>query len=133
MPLKTLFSNYICANLSEMQLLMRKHKYDLFLLFLFIIIAVFINYFYPMPEFSWDGNYYVTYSAKLSPSIRPMGYPLFLKALYFLSHSIHFVVFIQYLLYFISIFLLLKTVVAFYPVSNAAGCALGIKQAHKSF
>ncbi|RYD53468.1 MAG: hypothetical protein EOP52_04865 [Sphingobacteriales bacterium] len=66
-------------------------------------------YCYPMPQISWDSNYYVWQSVHLPPSVRPIGYALFLRIVYAFSTSIYLIEALQFLLYSGSGLLLIYT------------------------
>ena len=103
-----------------------KFRYDIILLAIFIIACALIEYCYPVAQFSWDGNYYVEHSIKLVPDIRPIGYPFFLKILYKISPKLPFVVYSQFFIYFLSIYLFLLVLRKLFDVKNIAFFSLGV-------
>lgn len=100
----------------------RENKYQL-LIFLIVYIALYIILInlYPYPAGISDSGSYVRAASINSPdTYRPFGYSKFLIAIHGLSPSIHFLVFIQFLINAICSLFLLFSVRYFFPVKRKA-------------
>ena len=102
------------------------YKADLFLAITFAVFVAIIKYCYPMPHITWDSDSYINTSRNILPTLRPIGYPVFLSFLYSLSKSISFVVYSQFAFYFCSILFLLKVAKNYWPLSNVQYYLLGV-------
>jgi hypothetical protein len=87
-----------------------KLKIDLLLLGIFLICIAVLTYCYPMPQLTWDSFYYLENAHDFRPSLRPGGYPWFIKNINGVTWSLHLIVACQYLLHFLSIWSFLRVV-----------------------
>lgn len=82
-----------------------------FILLLLNVILFIVYYYvfawlkdaYPLPQISWDSNYYIRSAFNTDYGLRPSGYPYFLGMLYDLSPTLDQVVNAQFILHYISI------------------------------
>lgn len=103
------------------------HNYYHYLLTLagFLVLVVIMQYYYPNPNISWDTEYYLQHSRTGKAGLRPIGYSEFLNYIYNFSRSLSAVVFVQYLLYFLSILSLLAVVNKIFGLSKWLFVLLG--------
>lgn len=90
-----------------MKRFINSYYHHLLLLAGFLVLVVIMQYFYPHPNISWDTEYYLQHSRTGKAGLRPIGYSEFLDYIYTFSTSLKAVVFVQYLLYYLSILSLL--------------------------
>jgi len=69
----------------------------------FAVLYLALKFFFPLPDFFGDSFTYIG-DAMINSDItfRPKGYPIFLMLMHYISGSANFVVFAQYLLFFLS-------------------------------
>lgn len=98
-------------------LLTRRNKDQLLILSaLYLVLYVVLILLYPYPAGISDSGSYVRAAAEnMQDTYRPFGYSRFLIIIHSLSPSIHFLVFIQYIINALSAIFLLFTVKYFYP------------------
>ncbi|OJW96392.1 MAG: hypothetical protein BGO70_01545 [Bacteroidetes bacterium 43-93] len=83
-------------------------------------------YCYPVPQLTWDSFYYVKASVTGDYGIRPAGYAIFLRIVHLFLPDIQGVVYIQFLLHFLSLLFLLRVIKNVFNVSSAIYIVLGL-------
>jgi len=83
---------------------------DLRLAGVYLACIAVITHCYPAAQLTWDGYYYIEISQNFRSSIRPGGYPYFLKLLNSITWSLPLIVTCQYILHFLSIWFFLHVV-----------------------
>lgn len=90
-----------------MQQILRKYYHYITLFTVFVILVIWMQYYYPNPNISWDTDYYIKHARTGNPGLRPAGYSIFLSMLHKIVQSLKLVVAVQYTLYFFSLLALL--------------------------
>lgn len=110
-----------------MKNLIYRFRADIILAGLYLLLYYIVHYYYPTPQLTWDSFYYITQSmGEIKQNIRPTGYPYFLQMLYDIRTSINLVVWVQYLLHFLSVIILLHTLHRVVKLSTIVYLVLGI-------
>lgn len=105
---------------------LKLHYHRYLIVVLYALVVVYMKYNYPNPTIAWDTNYYIAQSITGDAGIRPEGYPVFLNWLYQFSHSLNTVLVVQYLLYFLSIVVLLEVFVRVFRINRLLYIILGV-------
>src|SRR4051812_24563727 len=87
-----------------------KFKMDLRLAGIYLMAIAVIVHCYPAAQLTWDSYYYIEISQNFRPSIRPWGYPFFLKLLNSIRWSMPLILTCQYVLNFLSLWFFLQVV-----------------------
>lgn len=101
-------------------------KADIILLLIYVVCGAIVMYCYPVPQLTWDSFYYVRASITGDYGIRPAGYAIFLRIIYLYLSDIQSVVYIQFLLHFLSLLFLLRVIKNVFNVSSAVYIVLGL-------
>lgn len=108
-----------------MKRFLHNYSHHLLLLAGFLVLVAIMQYYYPNPNISWDTEYYLKHSRTGNAGLRPIGYSEFLSYIYTFSQSLSAVVFVQYLLYYLSIVSLLVVVKRIFDLSKWLFVLLG--------
>lgn len=82
---------------------LRPQRADVWLFLFYGAVVAGLLYCYPVPQISWDSNYYVERSMDLKPGLRPIGYAFFLRVLYSLYGHLWVISVAQLTLYFMGV------------------------------
>lgn len=85
-----------------------------------------MRYCYPMPQVSWDSNYYIVKSIKKYPGMRPIGYSEFLTFFHDIRPGLNFVVWVQFAFHFVAVYVLLQAVKQFVKMNGLFYYILGV-------
>jgi len=101
-------------------------KADIILLLIYVVCGAIVMYCYPVPQLTWDSFYYVRASITGDYGIRPAGYAIFLRIIYLYLSDIQSVVYVQFVLHFLSLLFLLRVIKNVFNVSSVVYIVLGL-------